>query len=135
MQKELYHTSTLHCKIHFEIFQTLKGDVEYANVYIMRTLPIPTASEMNLTRVCNALGDPIRMKIAHCLASSGEKNCSAFEVDHISKSTLSHHIKLLREAGIIQPRIEGKHHFYSLRKDDLNARFPGLVAMILDTTV
>lgn len=88
---------------------------------------------MSLTKVCNALGDPIRMKIVHCLASSGEKNCSAFEVDHISKSTLSHHIKLLREAGLIQPRIEGKHHFYSLRKDELNLRFPGLVKMILQT--
>ncbi|MGG0821483.1 metalloregulator ArsR/SmtB family transcription factor [Paenibacillus turicensis] len=99
----------------------------------MRTLPIPTTSEMSLTTVCNALGDPLRMKIAYCLASSGEMHCSAFEVDHISKSTLSHHVKLLREAGIIQPRIEGKHHFYSLRKDDLNTRFPGLVDLILQT--
>ncbi|WP_440114106.1 ArsR/SmtB family transcription factor [Paenibacillus sp. QZ-Y1] len=100
----------------------------------MRTPTIPKASEMSLTTVCNALGDPLRMKIAHCLASSGEKNCSAFEVDHISKSTLSHHIKILREAGLIQPRIEGKQHFYSLRKEELHARFPGLVEMILNTT-
>ncbi|MEK4363365.1 metalloregulator ArsR/SmtB family transcription factor [Paenibacillus sp. FSL M8-0212] len=100
----------------------------------MRTPTIPMASELKLTTVCNALGDPIRMKIAHCLASSGEKNCSAFEVDHISKSTLSHHIKILREAGVIQPRIEGKQHFYSLRKEELNTRFPGLVDMILNTT-
>ncbi|MEK3712559.1 ArsR/SmtB family transcription factor [Paenibacillus sp. FSL R7-0333] len=99
----------------------------------MRNLSIPAVSEMRLTTVCNALGDPLRMKIAYCLASSGEKRCSAFEVDHISKSTLSHHVKMLREAGIIQPRIEGKQHFYSLRKDDLNTRFPGLVDMILHT--
>ncbi|WP_413775812.1 ArsR/SmtB family transcription factor [Paenibacillus sp. LS1] len=112
----------------------MKGTVEYANVIDMRTPTIPMASELKLTTVCNALGDPIRMKIAHCLASSGEKNCSAFEVDHISKSTLSHHIKILREAGVIQPRIEGKQHFYSLRKEELNARFPGLVDMILNTT-
>jgi DNA-binding transcriptional ArsR family regulator len=88
---------------------------------------------MSLTTVFNALSDPLRMNIAYCLASSGEKHCSAFEVDHISKSTLSHHVKMLREAGIIQPRIEGKHHFYSLRKDDLNTRFPGLVDLILQT--
>ncbi|WP_339180351.1 metalloregulator ArsR/SmtB family transcription factor [Paenibacillus sp. FSL R5-0701] len=100
----------------------------------MRTPTIPMASEFKLTTVCNALGDPIRMKIAHCLASSGEKNCSAFEVDHISKSTLSHHIKILREAGVIQPRIVGKQHFYSLRKEELNTRFPGLVEMILNTS-
>ncbi|WFR63997.1 transcriptional regulator [Paenibacillus amylolyticus] len=47
---------------------------------------------------------------------------------------MSHHIKILREAGVIQPRIEGKQHFYSLRKEELNARFPGLVEMILNTT-
>jgi DNA-binding transcriptional ArsR family regulator len=129
----MYHTRLPNRNIHFGFFRTLKEVANYANVYFMRTLTIPTASEMSLTAVCNALGDPIRMKIAYCLASSGEKNCSAFEVDHISKSTLSHHIKILREAGIIQPRIDGKHHFYSLRKDELIARFPGLVAMILQT--
>lgn len=99
----------------------------------MKIQTLPTASEMSLTTVCSALGDPLRMKIAYCLASLGEIGCSSFEVDHISKSTLSHHIKMLREAGIIQPRMEGKHHFYSLRKDELNARFPGLVEMILQT--
>lgn len=99
----------------------------------MRTLTIPTASEMSLTMVCNALGDPLRMKIAYCLASFDERDCSAFKLDHIPKSTLSHHIKILREAGIIQPRMEGKHHFYSLRKDDLDSRFPGLIDMILQT--
>ncbi|MDO7907736.1 metalloregulator ArsR/SmtB family transcription factor [Paenibacillus sp. JX-17] len=100
----------------------------------MKTPTIPLVSALSLTAVCNALGDPVRMKIAHCLARSGEKNCSAFEVDHISKSTLSHHIKILREAGLIQPRIEGKQHFYSLRKDDLNQRFPGLVELILSAS-
>ncbi|MFE6074570.1 ArsR/SmtB family transcription factor [Paenibacillus sp. NPDC057886] len=112
----------------------MKEIVEYATVIDMKTPTIPMASELNLTTVCNALGDPVRMKIAHCLASSGEKNCSAFEVDHISKSTLSHHIKILREAGLIRPRIDGKQHFYSLRKEDLSTRFPGLVELILNTT-
>ncbi|MMZ61439.1 Arsenical resistance operon repressor [compost metagenome] len=97
----------------------------------MKTPTIPDTSTLNLTTVFNALGDPIRMKIAHCLASSGEKNCSAFEVGHISKSTLSHHIKILREAGVIQPRIEGKQHYYSIRKEDLNHRFPAIVDLII----
>lgn len=130
----MYHTLYLQNNPQFEKNQTLKEIVEYATVIDMKTPTIPMASELNLTTVCNALGDPVRMKIAHCLASSGEKNCSAFEVDHISKSTLSHHIKILREAGLIRPRIEGKQHFYSLRKDDLNSRFPGLVELILNTT-
>lgn len=97
----------------------------------MKTPHIPAAADLSLTGVCAALGDPIRMKIVQCLASSGEKNCSGFEVDHISKSTLSHHIKILREAGLIRPRFQGKEHFYSLRTEELNLRFPGLVDMLL----
>lgn len=99
----------------------------------MKMPNIPNASEMSLTTIFNALGDPIRMKIAYCLASTGEKNCSTFEVGHISKSTLSHHIKVLREAGVIQPRIVGKQHFYSFRKEDLSIRFPGLMDLILNS--
>ncbi|WP_337099932.1 ArsR/SmtB family transcription factor [Paenibacillus sp. YIM B09110] len=98
----------------------------------MKMPKIPDVSEINLTTVFNALGDPIRMKIACCLAATGEKNCSAFEVGHIPKSTLSHHIKILREAGVIQPRIEGKQHIYFLRKEDLHARFPKLLDLILN---
>lgn len=97
----------------------------------MKNPTIPAASEMTLTAVCAALGDPVRMKIARCLARSGEKNCSGFEVDHLSKSTLSHHIKILRESGLIRPRIQGKEHFYSLRREELDERFPGLVALLL----
>ncbi|OWA35887.1 hypothetical protein B9G55_08345 [Saccharibacillus sp. O16] len=97
----------------------------------MKKLTLPAASDMTLTAVCAALGDPVRMKIAQCLAHSGEKNCSGFEVDHLSKSTLSHHIKILREAGLIQPRIQGKEHFYSLRTEELDQRFPGLIALLL----
>ncbi|CAM4215248.1 putative HTH-type transcriptional regulator YczG [Saccharibacillus endophyticus] len=98
----------------------------------MKTLTLPSISEMDLTAVCAALGDPVRMKIVQCLARSGEKNCSGFEVEHISKSTLSHHIKILRESGLIQPRFQGKEHFYSLRKEDLDRRFPGMVEMLLN---
>ncbi|MCQ4087897.1 helix-turn-helix transcriptional regulator [Saccharibacillus sp. JS10] len=97
----------------------------------MKTLILPSIAEMNLTSICAALGDPIRMKIVQCLADSGEKNCSGFEVEHISKSTLSHHIKILRESGLIQPRFQGKEHFYSLRTADLESRFPGLIHLLL----
>lgn len=98
----------------------------------MKTSNVPAAADLSLTVVCAALGDPVRMKIVRCLATSGEKNCSGFEVDHISKSTLSHHIKILREAGLIRPRFQGKEHFYSLRAEELNLRFPGLVDLLLD---
>lgn len=97
----------------------------------MKIINVPDKSEMKLTNVCHALGDPLRMKIVLCLARTGERNCSAFEADHVSKSTLSHHVKTLREAGVITPRIEGKQHFYSIRWDDMNKCFPGLLDALL----
>ncbi|QGQ97730.1 transcriptional regulator [Paenibacillus psychroresistens] len=99
----------------------------------MRKLNQPEASEMNLTTILKALSDPYRLKIVFCLAQTGEKNCSAFQGDTISKSTLSHHVKLLREAGVLQLRIDGKQHFYSIRWDGLNEYFPGLLQLILQT--
>lgn len=98
----------------------------------MRTYKQPAVSELRLVTVLNAISDPIRLKIAVCLARTGEKNCSALEYD-IAKSTLSHHVKLLREAGVIALRIDGKQHYYSFRMDDLNSCFPGLVQMIMET--
>ena len=106
----MYHTIQSPYNPQFEK-SNIERDVSICYRHRYEKPTIPMASDMEFTTVCNALGDPVRMKIAHCLASSGEKNCSAFEVDHISKSTLSHHIKILREAGLIQPRIEGKQHF------------------------
>ncbi|ANY70935.1 hypothetical protein BBD42_23210 [Paenibacillus sp. BIHB 4019] len=99
----------------------------------MRAMRVPEANEMKLTTVLHALSDPVRLKIVLCLARTGEKNCSSFEVEHLSKSTLSHHVKILREGGIIQPRIEGKQHYYSIRRDNLDLCFPGLLDSILAT--
>lgn len=107
--------------------------IEADKVIIMRTLNQPATSDMKLTTILNALSDPIRLKIVFCLAHTGEKNCSAFNMHNIPKSTLSHHVKILREAGVIQLRIEGKQHFYSIGWDGLNACFPGLLQSIINT--
>ncbi len=90
----------------------------------------PDVGEMRLSLVMHALSDPVRLEIVRSLADGGEQTCSAFETP-VAKSTLSHHFKVLREAGITLTRIEGTQRFISLRAEDLEARFPGLLGVVL----
>ncbi|MEI0737209.1 helix-turn-helix domain-containing protein [Paenibacillus sp. JTLBN-2024] len=96
----------------------------------MRTLYHPRTDELNLTTVLYALSDPIRLNIIKILDAKGEQSCSSLEID-TPKSTLSHHFKVLRESGIVHTRIEGTQRFISIRYEDLNARFPGLLPAVL----
>lgn len=77
-----------------------------------------------------ALSDDIRLQIIKSLADHGEQSCNQLDIP-IPNSTLSHHYKVLRESGVTHTRIEGTQRFVSLRCDDLNARFPGLLQAIL----
>lgn len=90
----------------------------------------PHKEDMRLISVLHALADPIRLEIVRCLAEAEERTCGMYEMN-IAKSTLSHHFKVLREAGIVKVRIDGKHRYYSLRKEDIETAFPGLVSSIL----
>ncbi|MED1715641.1 helix-turn-helix transcriptional regulator [Bacillus sp. FSL W7-1354] len=85
---------------------------------------------MSLSAVLYALSDQIRLQIIKNLAEAGEQSCSAVNVP-IPKSTLSHHFKFLRESGVIHTRIEGTQRFISLRQEDLDSRFPGLLQIVL----
>jgi len=89
----------------------------------------PAPEDLDLTTILQALGDPVRLKVVRTLAA-GEQVCGGMELG-ISKSTRSHHFKTLREAGITDTRVEGTHRFLSLRRDDLEARFPGLLDAVL----
>ena len=97
----------------------------------MRTLHHPRAEELNLPEVLHALSDPVRLQIVRTLADRREQACSALEAT-VSKSTLSHHFKVLREAGITHTRANGTQRLVSLRQDDLEARFPGLLRSVID---
>jgi DNA-binding transcriptional ArsR family regulator len=92
----------------------------------------PAVEDLDLTTILQALGDPVRLTIVRALAASGEQVCGSMELG-ISKSTRSHHFKTLREAGITDTRVEGTHRHVSLRRDDLEARFPGLLDAVLQT--
>jgi DNA-binding transcriptional ArsR family regulator len=91
----------------------------------------PTRDEMQLGDVLRALSDPVRLQIVHVLdQADGEVACSRFGLP-VGKSTASHHFKVLRETGVLQGRIEGTRRFHTLRRDDLDARFPGLLDSVL----
>jgi DNA-binding transcriptional ArsR family regulator len=91
----------------------------------------PQRDEIELAAVLHALSDPVRLKIVAALArGDGEHTCGSFDVP-VTKSTCTHHFKVLREAGVIHQRQEGTARLNTLRRDDLEARFPGLLATIL----
>jgi len=90
----------------------------------------PTRRELLLTAVLYALSDEIRLGIVRQLAKKGEQPCGVFEVDR-PKSSLSHHFRVLRESGLVATRKDGKTLLNTLRSEDLEARFPGLLKAVL----
>ncbi|WP_147945134.1 helix-turn-helix transcriptional regulator [Microbispora sp. CSR-4] len=95
-----------------------------------RTLDHPDPSEIRLEAVLHALSDPVRLQVVRFLAGNGESSCSAIDLA-VSKSTTTHHFRVLREAGVIRQVYRGTAKMSSLRREDLDALFPGL----LDTVV
>ena len=94
----------------------------------------PARDEIALPAVFYALSDPLRLEIVCTLATTGEVPCGAVDLD-VPKSTLSHHLKVLREAGVTQTRAKGTRLLISLRREDLDARFPGLLDAVLSSGV
>ncbi len=91
----------------------------------------PDAAELELGTVLHALSDPQRLKVVRALAASEEPiACGSFGLD-VSKSTATHHFRVLREAGVIRTEARGTSRISSLRRADLDARFPGLLDAIL----
>lgn len=88
------------------------------------------ATTLVLTDVLHALCDPVRLDIVVQLASEGETACGTFGIE-MPKSSLSHHFKVLREAGVIETRKDGVRSLNTLRSDALEAAFPGVLESIL----
>ncbi len=90
----------------------------------------PCRDEIALPAVLHALSDPMRLRIVAALARGDERTCGSFEL-RVVKSTCTHHFRVLREAGVIRQRLEGTTRMNSLRRNDLDTRFPGLVDAVL----
>lgn len=90
----------------------------------------PDLDTVELAAVLHALSDPIRLRIVAELADGSERSCKSFDLP-IVKSTCTHHFRVLREAGVIRQRIDGKARLNALRRDELEARFPGLLDAVL----
>ncbi|GAA2325119.1 helix-turn-helix transcriptional regulator [Nonomuraea roseoviolacea subsp. roseoviolacea] len=98
----------------------------------MRLLPHPATESIQLTEVLRALADPVRLEIVVRLSVQKEQTCSGVgEELGVHKSTASHHYRMLRESGVVMTRQVGRLKFMRLRRDDLDARFPGLLDSIL----
>ena len=102
------------------------------------TPPANSATDTNeapdLVAVLQALSDPVRLEIVRQLAGCTENaaiSCGQLELE-VSKSTASHHLKALRTAGIVAEREEGTRKFTWLRKADMEERYPGLLASVLN---
>jgi DNA-binding transcriptional ArsR family regulator len=96
-------------------------------------LPEPTREEIRLEKVLSALSDPLRLGIVRAYLRDGdgkERACGWFKIDR-PKSTRTHHWKVLREAGVVRQRQVGLERRNVIREDDLNARFPGLLDLVL----
>lgn len=98
-----------------------------------RLLPHPDLADIDVTAVLFALSDPTRLELVRRLATEGPQSVAQCQcVDPSApKSTFSHHLKTLREAGIVRNEPDGRQRSVTLRREELDARFPGLLDSVL----
>jgi DNA-binding transcriptional ArsR family regulator len=98
-----------------------------------RQLPQPTVESIDLSTVLSALADPVRLDIMRALYALGRPiDCAEIAQKlPVSASTVSHHWRVLREAGLTSTVAEGRKRVIQVRHDDLDRRFPGLLKAVL----
>ncbi|GAB2494294.1 ArsR/SmtB family transcription factor [Nocardiopsis aegyptia] len=92
----------------------------------------PAVAEMSLGPVLSALADPLRRRVVRELAAAPDgtaRTCSSFGLP-VSKATVTHHFRALREAGLIRQVARGNSRMATLRRADLEQRFPGLLDVV-----
>jgi DNA-binding transcriptional ArsR family regulator len=94
-------------------------------------IPHPPASALNLATILRTVGDPVRLEIVRVLSDNQPRVCNELQDTlGLPASTCSYHLRLLREAGVTRTRAQGTLREISLRRDDLEERFPGLVDVL-----
>jgi DNA-binding transcriptional ArsR family regulator len=97
----------------------------------LEKIPHPATETLDLATIMRTLGDPLRLEIVRLLADDKPRVCNELSSAlGIPASTGSYHLKLLREAGVTRTRAQGTLRQITLRRDDLEARFPGLVDVL-----
>jgi DNA-binding transcriptional ArsR family regulator len=100
-------------------------------VTALREIPHPAADQLDLARVLGAAGDPVRLALLRLLSDGRERTCNEIQdALGLASSTCSYHLRLLREAGLTLTRAEGTARRTTLRRADLDERFPGLLPML-----
>ena len=90
----------------------------------------PEREDITIYGILAALSDPTRLEIVRNLSKREE--CCPFDfLDMASKQNLTHHFKVLREAGLIKARYEGRNKYVWLRREDIDVLFPGLLDGLL----
>jgi DNA-binding transcriptional ArsR family regulator len=100
-----------------------------------RLLPHPTREQIELPMVLDCLSDPTRLAIVYNLAKRTDQNelrCGEFN-GLSGKSNLAYHFAKLRECGVLRTRSVGTARLISLRRSDLDERFPGLLDAVLSS--
>jgi DNA-binding transcriptional ArsR family regulator len=91
----------------------------------------PTREQIRLSAVLEALANPLRLEVVVRLTEEPAVLACGELIPEISKSTRSHHLRMLRDSGVMRLVRDGRYLRPSLRRDDLDARFPGLLDAIL----
>ncbi|GAA1609034.1 helix-turn-helix transcriptional regulator [Kribbella sancticallisti] len=96
-----------------------------------KSLPQPDREEIRVESVLQALGEPVRLQIIRALADAPQGiACGDIELP-VTASTRAHHLRTLREAGVLSTRTDGTRRISTLRREDLDALYPGLLTGIL----
>ncbi|MCI1902368.1 MAG: metalloregulator ArsR/SmtB family transcription factor [Bifidobacteriaceae bacterium] len=89
-------------------------------------------ADVLLPQALAALSDPLRLAIVHLLDANGEMQCGdIYRALNVSKSAASHHFRVLRESGLVRRRHEGNKQTATLRRQEFDAAFPGLLDAVL----
>ena len=97
----------------------------------MRQIKHPAMEQVELIEILYALADPTRMEIVVRLAKAGRKlTCGELDLNR-PKSSMSHHFKILRSAGLVETVVDGTEHMNSLRLEEIEQKYPGVLESVL----
>lgn len=97
----------------------------------MRQIKQPKIEQVELIEILYALADPTRMEIVARLAKAGRKlTCGELDLNR-PKSSMSHHFKILRSAGLVETVIDGTEHMNCLRLEEIEQKYPGVLKSVL----